>query len=105
MTDIVKNETVSADKKVIFSKAYKFEGEEISELDLSGIDNLSARQLCNVEKKFETSGNFSALKEMNLTYALFVAAEVSARPIEFFDQLRAKDALKIKNVVAQSFFE
>lgn len=103
MTEIAKKE----EKKglVVFSKAYKFEGAEYSEIDLSRIEDLSARELCEVEKRFETGGNFSALKEMNLTYALYVATVVSGLPIEFFQMLRAKDALKIKNVVSASFFE
>lgn len=89
---------------VKFSQPYTFEGKEYTEIDLSVIENIDAEQLCEAEKMFETGGNFSALKEMNLAYALTVAAVVTQMPIEFYKKLPGKDALKVKNAVSSYFF-
>ena len=64
---------------------------------------MTAEQLMGIEKKFEMTGNFSALKEMNLTYAIFVASEITGLPLEFFKALPAKEATKIRTVVAGCF--
>lgn len=89
---------------VIFSKNYTFEGKTYTEIDLSGLEDMTGAQICKVERRFETSGNFAALKEMNTTYALMLASEVTGLPIEFFKSLKAKDVIKIRNAVQKSFF-
>ena len=90
-------------KVIQLSKPYHFEGKEYTDIDLSKIDDITGEQLMNIEKKFEMTGNFSALKEMNLTYAVFVASEITGLSLEFFKGLPGKDATKIRTVVAGAF--
>lgn len=82
-----------------FKKSYTFEGKEIKEIDLSGLEELTASDLIEADKVFGTSGQFAVVNEMTLGYTLIVAARVTKKPIEFFNQLAARDALKIKNTV------
>lgn len=92
------------DLVVKFTRAYNFEGELIKEVDLSGMDDLSANDMIKANKVLNASGNATVLPEMALEYTLVIASYASKKPIEFFKALRPKDAIKIKNKVTSFFF-
>lgn len=87
------------ESKVKLSKIYQFEGRDISEIDLSGLEDLTADDLIQAGKIYANNGNISAVRELDLEYTLTVAALKSGLPIEFYHQLSAKDAMKVKNRV------
>jgi hypothetical protein len=84
---------------VEFRKPYTFEGEEHKEVDLSGLDNLSTKDILDADKRFAASGQTALMNEMVTGYCLIVASKASGKPIEFFEQLPASEGLKVKNVV------
>lgn len=90
---------MNSENTVIFKNPYTFEGKEYTELDLSGILELSGQDLIEAEQIFSTSGNFSVLPEMSVGYSFIIAARATKLPIEFFNGLPAPDALKVKNKV------
>jgi hypothetical protein len=107
------NETISAigapaaDEEsmvVKFGKPYKFEGKEYTEVDLSGLEDLSAEDMISADKYLSKNGSFSVVPEMALEYACFIAAKCSGQPIEFYRQLPAKEAIKVKNKVTGFFY-
>ena len=83
-----------------FQKPYSFEGETYTEVDLSGLEDLSAADLCKVGKMVKKIDGVDPIAEMSLPYAIFMAARVTGKPIEFFQQLPAREAIKLKNLVA-----
>jgi hypothetical protein len=83
---------------VKFSKAYRFEGKDYTEVDLSAEDMIAA------DRYLTRSGSFSVMPEMTLEYACFIAARAAKQPIEFFRGLPPKDALKVKNRVTSFFY-
>ena len=87
-----------------FSKPYTFEEETVSEIDISGIEGLTAADMIAVQKQMTKGGTVDALPEMSLQYACIVAARVTKRPIEFFTGLPARDAIKLKNKVTGFIF-
>jgi len=89
------------DNVVKFNKPYMFEGNEYTEVDLSGLDNLKTTDLIEADKVFVVSGQIATVKEMNVGYACILAAKVSSKPLEFYQGLPAKDAIKVKNVVTR----
>ena len=89
---------------VKFNKPYNFEGNKYTEVDLSGLDNLKATDLIEADKIFVVSGQVAAVKEMNVGYACILAAKVSSKPIEFYQGLPARDAIKVKNMVTSFLF-
>jgi hypothetical protein len=89
-----KNENV-----IELKKTYKFEGEEIKELDFSSLEELTAEDLIEADKIFSTSGQLSPVNELALGFNLIVASKATNKPIEFFHTLSAPDALKVKNKV------
>jgi hypothetical protein len=90
---------------VVFNKPYTFEGQEHKEVDLSGLENLTGADLVAAEKVFATSGNVAAVNELSIGYTSILASKASGKPVEFFEQLPAKEAVKVKNTVGAFLFE
>ncbi len=91
-------------RKVIFNKLYKFEGKEYTELDLSKLDDLTTSDLMEIDKHFNTTEYISPIPEMDTKYDCLVAARACSLPIEFFNNLPAKEGKKVANAV-KSFFQ
>ncbi len=89
---------------VKLSKTYDFEGEKISELDFSGMENVTAEDMIKANKVLASSGTVTVLPENDLHYTLIIAASATGYPIEFFKALKPKDAIKVKNKVTSFFF-
>ncbi len=92
------------DNIVKFTRTYNFEGEEIKEVDMSGMEDLTANDMIQANKQMSSSGNISIIPEMDLQYALTIAASATGKPIEFYKALKPRDAIKIKNKVTSFFF-
>lgn len=89
---------------VKFGKPYKFEGKEYKEVDLSGLENLSAADMIAADKYLTKSGSFSITPEMTMEYSCYIAAQCSNQPIEFFTGLPSREAIKVKNKVTGFFY-
>lgn len=87
------------DLKIIFKKSYNFEGKEYKEVDLSGIENLSTKDLIEADKQFNLSGQMAMMNEMTTGYSCIIAAKGTKMPVEFFENLPAGEGLKVKNKV------
>ena len=65
----VKNEAVeqaavqAEESKMKLSKVYDFEGAKVSEIDFSGLENLTANDMIKANKVLNTSGNVTVLPE------------------------------------------
>lgn len=89
---------------VKLKKPYQFEGQEYKEIDLSGLQKLTAQDLIAAEKQYAATGQASAVTEMSIGYACIVAATATKKPVEFFNGLPAPETIKIKNVVTTFFY-
>ena len=89
---------------VTLSKTYDFEGEKISEIDFSGLEDVTAKTMIKANKVLTATGDVQIMPESSLHYALIIAAECTKYPIEFYETLRPKDATKIKNTVTGFFY-
>ena len=93
------------DENIIkLSKTYQFEGETIAEVDMRGLENITANDMIKANKVLQAAGTVTVMPETNLEYALIVAAGATGRPVEFFKGLVPRDAMKIKNAVTSFFF-
>lgn len=88
---------------VVFNKPYTFEGEVYKEVDLSALDDMTASDMIAANKILEKTGSFTFLPEMSLEYACLIAARATKMPLQFFQRLHPRDAIKVKNKVT-SFF-
>jgi hypothetical protein len=89
---------------VKFNKSYSFEGTEYNEIDLSGIENLTAKDLMDVDRIYVSMGQDATARETTLTYACIIASKATGKPIEFFENLPARESIKIKNMVVGFFY-
>ena len=91
-------DTEPEDLVLRFGKPYKFGGQEYTEVDLSGLEDVTAGVLENVGKiaAKKNPGMNPALQEMSLTFCTYLAQRVAKLPLEFFTGLPAKEAIKLK---------
>lgn len=103
--DIMKAE---AEKEELFIKLNKpviFEGKTYNEIDLTGMNEISASDMVAVARRLNKSGNTDIVPEMSLEYALNMAAEAAHLPVEFFMQLKPYVAMKVKQVVTNFLYK
>lgn len=86
------------------SREYSFEGETYTYVDLSKLEDISANDMIKAQKIMEKAGNVSVLPEMSLEYSCIIAGLTTGMPVEFFKQLPAKDAIKLKNMVTSFLY-
>ena len=106
------NKTVSIKEKqpaeneniVRLTHEYTFEVQKISEIDMSGMEDLTADDMIKASKVLNANGNVSVITETNLEYDLIIASFATGKPIEFFKALKPRDAIRIKNKVTSFFF-
>ena len=97
--------TQEADDLILkFAAPYTFEGKTIREVDLSGLADVTAQDMVAADKYMSRTGSVSAVPEMTVGYACFMASHVTPYPVEFFLRLKSKDAIKLKNIVTGFFF-
>lgn len=88
-----------------FKKPYVFERKEYTEIDLSGLEDLSAADMIAVNKIMSrTSAGIDVMPEVSLEYACIFASKATKQPIEFFTNLPPKEAMKVKNRVMGFLF-
>lgn len=81
-----------------FKKPYKFEGKEYTELDLTALEDLTAQDMIDVERKLNrSSAGINVMPEVTDEYALEMAARAAKLPIEFFYQLPQRESIRVKN--------
>lgn len=76
-----------------------FEGEEVTEI-LIDLEPLKAKDLKKAEAIFRASGEQAPLMELSKTYNIIIAHLASGQPLEFFDELSARDYQQIHMKVA-----
>ena len=84
---------------LVFKKPYKFEGVEYTELDLSGLEDVTAADLTAVGKLVAKQGTVTPMPEMTMEYTLAMAARVAKLPAEFFNRLPGRETIRLKNIV------
>jgi hypothetical protein len=89
---------------IIFKKPYNFEGEEYKEIDMSAIEDLKANDLIAADKIFASRGQMAAMNEMSIGYSCIIASKATGKPLEFFENMPANEAIKLKNKVASFFY-
>lgn len=69
-----------------FKKPYRFEGQDYTEIDLSGLDNLTIQDAIQIQKDLMNQGETAAalVCETTAAFTREVAAKATGMPIEFF---------------------
>lgn len=87
-----------------FRKPFIWEDNTYTEIDMSGLEDLSAKDMIQAQRTMERSGSINVLPEMSLEYACIFASKATKMPVEFFQALPPKEAIKVKNKVTNFFY-
>ena len=87
-----------------FRKPFVWEDNTYTEIDMSGLEDLSAKDMIAAQRIMERSGSINVLPEMSLEYACIFASKATKMPVEFFQALPPKEAIKVKNKVTNFFY-
>lgn len=100
-TDIDVNDLV-----VKFNKPYLFERVEYTEISLDGLNDLTAEDMIAVDRILKRNSGFGVdiMPEVSMEYAINIAARATKKPVEFFNLLPPKEAIKVKNRVTAFLF-
>jgi hypothetical protein len=88
---------------VKLTQTYDFEGEKISEVDLSGLEDLTTADAEYIERVMDKLRHHPTDKFRDYTYTKHIAMKVTNLPIEFFNSLKWKDMDSVKSRVAVYF--
>lgn len=92
-----------------FKKPYMFESKEYESVDLTAMDDWTCEDVVALAKSYNlmVDGDVSAIgaiiPESDLEYDLFVAAEASKLPLEFFHRLPAREVGAMRSVILGFF--
>lgn len=100
---VTETESVSP-YEVKFARPYTFEGKTYNSINLEGLEMLSSKDMRDAESWLTKKGIVSATPEMSTEYACFIASRATDLPIEFFERLHPKNAIKVKNRVTNFFY-
>ena len=89
---------------VKLSKPYQVSGEDFTQLDLSGLEDLRSEDLFEANRQFATESYITPKPECDPMFCCLLAAMASGKPPELFEKLNIKDTLKVRNCV-QDFFQ
>lgn len=84
-----------------FSQSYTFRDQSYAEIDLSGLEDMTAADMVAAEKYLIDEWIFTPEKEDTLEYIFFIASRFSGLPMQFFMQLKPKDAGRLKTMITE----
>lgn len=87
------------DLKVMFKKPYDFEGTIYHEVDLSGLEDLTGKDLREVELMVLAKGQSPVAPEQTINGANALACKCTEFPTEFFENLPLADAMAVRNTI------
>lgn len=83
---------------------YKYDGKEIAELDMNGLVDLTAGDLCSIDREMLKLGYSGTRMDTTRQYALLVGARVNGRPNNFCDRMSARDSIRLRDMVVTFFY-
>lgn len=90
--------------KLVLGDPFLFEGEEITEINLEGLFDLTAGDMCAIDRQMMARGYSGLRSDMTREYALLAAARVNKRPWEWLEQMKARDSIRLRDMVAAFFY-
>lgn len=86
-------------------KPYLFEKKKYTKIDLSRLEDMTAADMIAIENQYDRNHpGINVMPEVKVGYAMMMAARAANLPVEFFDNLPQKEAVKVKNRVMGFLF-
>ena len=95
-----KNMTENKDNLIIELKSpVCFEGKTYEKIDLTGLRDIKAADMVEINRRLSRNGNVDSTQEVTLEYALNLANTATGLPLEFFNQLPPYAAMAVRKCV------
>jgi hypothetical protein len=98
------DEAIKAQMTFKLSRPFKYDGEEITEIDMSAMLDLSASDLVQIDREMSRLGYTGTRQELTRQYAMLVAAKCMHKPGDFCDGMDARDSIRLKEYVVTFFY-
>ncbi len=90
--------------KLNLGDPFLFDGEEVTEINLEGLFDLTAGDLCAIDRQMIVRGYAGARMDITRQYAMLVAARVNKKPWEWLDPMKARDSILLREMVTAFFY-
>lgn len=91
--------------KLVLESPFNFEGEEIKEIDLSGLFDLTIADLTSVDNEMRRYGvDVTATSGVSRIYAALVASKANKKPYEWLLNMKGRDSVRLMNMVHAFFY-
>lgn len=101
---VSRNEVVPEFSYVVrFKKPYEFNGQEIGQVDMSGLEELTTLDAQTIDREVAALNHHPRTKFKDTLYCKHVAMRVTGLPADFFNMLRWKDMNEIVSAVTWYF--
>ena len=99
-------EDAGEDLVLKLSKPFQFGGQTYTEVDLSGLEGTTTKDLEIVSRivSKQNAATNPALMEMTMPFCKALAQRVSGLPLEFFERLPARDGIRLKTMVTNFLY-
>lgn len=101
---ITKEEAQDAPLTMILADPYKYDGAEVTELKMDGLVDLTAGDLCAIDREMLKRGYTGTRMDTTRQYAMLVAAKVNKKPMDFCDRMGARDSMRLRDLVSTFFY-
>ena len=99
----MKLEKKTGNRAVDAMKAASRIAEENGISDMS-LEEINAESIIRANNIMVRAGTVAVVPENSMHFALIIAADATGLPIEFFNKLKPRDAIKVKNIVTHFFY-
>lgn len=102
--DTTAAEAAKSDYIVEFKKPFRFRGNEYDSIDLSGLENLTVKDLCEVQADLINDSEVAAalLMETTVSFACAMAARAAKKDPDFFRALPARSVKAVQKAVLKA---
>ena len=85
--------------KYVFSKPYQFDGETHKEIEFD-IESLKGSDIAAVKRLYQRAGGAGVLPTADMEFCVLLLNRLSKKPIEFFNELPARDYVQLTTMVS-----
>lgn len=100
----ISEEQKAPDLALKLEAPFMYNGEEVSEIDLANLPEVTFVQMAKVDKEMLRRGYSGGRLELTREYAILIACEMNGKPYNWLNELKARDCIRLKELVSAYFF-
>lgn len=85
--------------KHTFSAPYTFEGTEFTEIEMD-LESMTGKDISVAKREWAAGGNFNPVPATDMDFCAALAAQAAKQPVEFFEQMPAREYTKVTQAVS-----